>query len=125
MGWKDINDLDIYNLSMQIGEQTYKIISEWDNFNRNTIGYQLIRAVDSTPANISEGFGRYYYEDQRRFCYFARGSLFETKTWLLKANERIPRNTTEIKNILNSISTLHFKLNAFIKHLDNHIKSSN
>jgi four helix bundle protein len=125
MSWNNVSDLEIYKLCMQIGEQTYKIVTEWDNFNRNTIGYQLIRSVDSIPANISEGFGRYHYKDQRRFCYFARGSLFETKTWLMKAKERIPENNAVIESVLNQISNLLFKLNAFIKYLSNQIKSSN
>lgn len=124
MRWNDISDLDIYKLSMQIGEQTYKIVTKWDYFNRNTIGYQLIRSMDSIPANISEGVGRYHYKDQRRFCYYTRGSLFETKTWLLKAKERNPLNSAEIEDVIYQISSLLFKLNAFIKYLTEQINSS-
>jgi four helix bundle protein len=39
---------------------------------------QLRRAVQSIPANIAEGYGRFYYQDNVRFCYIARGSLDET-----------------------------------------------
>jgi four helix bundle protein len=39
---------------------------------------QIRRSVTSVPANIAEGHGRYYYQDNVRFCYNARGSLEET-----------------------------------------------
>jgi four helix bundle protein len=36
---------------------------------------QLCRSVQSIPANIAEGFGRFYYQETIHFCYIARGSL--------------------------------------------------
>lgn len=36
-------------------------------------------------ANIAEGYGRYYYQDNVRFCYNARGSLDETINHLITA----------------------------------------
>jgi four helix bundle protein len=48
---------------------------------------QLRRSSQSVPANIAEGFGRYYYQDGVRFCYIARGSLEETYSHLTLANK--------------------------------------
>lgn len=39
---------------------------------------QVRRSSKSVPANIAEGYGRFYYMDNVRFCYNARGSLDET-----------------------------------------------
>ena len=35
------------------------------------LGQQLRRASVSIPANIAEGHGRFYYQDNVRFCYAA------------------------------------------------------
>jgi four helix bundle protein len=39
---------------------------------------QIRRSATSIPANIAEGHGRYYFQDNVHFCYNARGSLEET-----------------------------------------------
>ncbi len=123
MAWKDIEDLEIYQLGMQIGDATYQLVSNWDKFDKNTFGYQLIRAVDSISANISEGYGRFHYKEQRQFCYISRGSLYETKTWLIKALERIPDDSECIQEILELLNTLHKKLNAYIKYIEKNIQA--
>lgn len=51
------------------------------------LGQQLRRSSLSIPANIAEGYGRFYYQDNVRFCYIARGSLEETLSHLIFAFE--------------------------------------
>ena len=48
---------------------------------------QLRRSSLSISANIAEGYGRFYYQDNVRFCYNARGSLEETLSHLVFAIE--------------------------------------
>lgn len=48
---------------------------------------QLRRSSKSVPANLAEGAGRYYYMDNVRFCYNARGSLDETLNHLISARD--------------------------------------
>ena len=83
-----LEDLFVYQLAMEIGDEIYFQIENWDNFAKWTTGKQLIEAVDSIAANISEGFGRYHYKENRQFQYFSRGSQTETRTWLTKARNR-------------------------------------
>ena len=51
------------------------------------LSQQLRRSSLSVPANIAEGYGRFYYQDNVRFCYNARGSLEETLSHLTFAYE--------------------------------------
>ncbi len=46
---------------------------------------QVRRSSKSIAANIAEGNGRFYYMDNVRFCYNARGSLDETMNHLKAA----------------------------------------
>ncbi len=47
---------------------------------------QIRRAAQSIPANIAEGYGRYYYQEGVHFCYIARGSLMEVYSHLCLAH---------------------------------------
>lgn len=47
---------------------------------------QLIRCSRSTTANIAEGYGRFHYLDNAKFCSNSRGSCWETLDHLITAN---------------------------------------
>jgi len=49
------------------------------------LSQQIRRSSQSIPANIAEGHGRFYFQDNVRFCYIARGSLEETLSYLVYA----------------------------------------
>ncbi len=51
------------------------------------LSQQLRRSAQSIPANVAEGYGRFYYFDNVRFCYIARGSLEETLSHVVLVNE--------------------------------------
>ena len=93
-----LEELQVYQLSMELGEKIWEIVIDWDYFLKDTMGKQLVRAADSVAANLSEGFGRFFYKENKQLCYYSRGSLFETKTWLTKAKNRklISENQFEI-----------------------------
>jgi four helix bundle protein len=50
-----------------------------------SLSQQLRRSSQSIPANIAEGHGRFYFQDNVRFCYIARGSLEETLSHIVYA----------------------------------------
>ncbi len=110
-----LEELKVYELSMELGERIWEVINHWDYFLKDTIGKQLIRAVDSVAANISEGFGRYHFNEAKHFGYYARGSLYETKTWLTKAYNRKLISENVFNEFTNDINNLGVKLNNYIK----------
>lgn len=110
-----LEDLEIYNLSMTLSDKVWDFVIKWDYFAKDTIGKQWVRASDSVSANISEGFGRNTYRDSRSFYYIARGSLYESKTWLDKAKRRKLISEEEYKTLYSEHNVLGYKLNNFIK----------
>ena len=51
------------------------------------MGDQLLRAARSTTANIAEGYGRFHYLDNAKFCSNARGSCWEVLDHLITARD--------------------------------------
>jgi four helix bundle protein len=49
------------------------------------LSQQVRRSSQSIPANIAEGHGRFYFQENVRFCYIARGSLEETLSHIVHA----------------------------------------
>lgn len=111
----ELEDLKVYQLSMDLGEKVWEEVDQWDWFAKNTIGKQLVRSVDSVAANLSEGFGRYHYKDVKNFAYFSRGSLYETKTWLHKAQKRNLISKQTFDTLEKAIKDIGIKLNNYIK----------
>ena len=111
----DLKDLKVYNNAMEIGEKTWEIVGRWKYSEKDTLGKQLVRSIDPVAANLSEGFGRYHYAETKNFCYYARGSLYETKTWLEKANNRSLITESQFHQLSESIERLGKMLNKYIK----------
>lgn len=80
--------LAAYQRSRELADAMYDKVVRWDAFDRETLGLQLIRAVDSISANIAEAGGRWTAADKRRLLTIARGSLYETEHWIETAKRR-------------------------------------
>ncbi len=110
-----LEELQVYQLSMTIAEKIWNIIITWDYFAKDVVGKQLMKAADSVSVNLSEGFGRYFYKENKQFCYYSRGSLFETKTWLRKAFNRKLIEEKIYLEFITDLETIGIKLNNYIK----------
>ena len=107
-------DLEVYKLSMDLSDKVWNLVIKWDYFQKDTLGKQWVRAADSVSANISDGFGRNNFRDQRNFYYFSRGSLCESKTWLDKAKRRNLIDEEIFNQLTTDYNQLGIKLNNFI-----------
>ncbi|OHD64736.1 MAG: hypothetical protein A2101_01600 [Spirochaetes bacterium GWF2_52_7] len=110
-----LEELKVYQLAMKLGDSSWAIVSKWNYFEQDTVGKQLVRAADSIAANISEGYGRFHFKENRYFNFIARGSLFETKTWLEKANKRNLITHEEFSALKVEMNELGKLINGYIK----------
>ena len=115
----NIFEMDVYKLSMEICEKVWLIVKKWDYFEKDTIGKQLVKAVDSIAANLSEGFGRYHFKEKKNFSYYSRGSLYETRTWLDKSKNRRLLNDKDFQYFKKNINFIGKMLNGYIKSIGN------
>jgi len=116
--------LQVYQLSEKIADSIWNIVIAWDSFAKDTVGKQIVRSADSIGANIAEGSGRGSHQDNRRFVRMARGSLYETIHWLRRSYIRKLLSQSEVKKLRLLIEELTPKLNAFLRSVDQRIKSN-
>ena len=88
MSLKSLETLETWckarDFALRIYKEVLPLLPPEEKWNLNQ---QLRRSSLSIPANIAEGYGRFYYQDNVRFCYNARGSLEETLSHLSIAGE--------------------------------------
>jgi four helix bundle protein len=112
---KSLNDLEVYREAMRLAEIVWEWVGKWDFFAKDTTGKQFVRAIDSIAANISEGHGRFHFKENQKFCYYARGSLAETQTWLEKSARRELVDAETARQLYRDLEALRKRLNAYIK----------
>jgi len=120
-----LEELRVYALSMEMGEKVWNIVVGWNYFEKDTVGKQLVRAVDSVAANLSEGFGRYHFKETINFGYYSRGSLYETRTWLTKTHNRGLITDEVFREFMTEIDNIGVKLNNYIKSIGKRQKPPN
>ena len=73
-----LNRLQVYQRAQELAVFVYQhVLYEMPTEEKYSLTSQIRRAAASIPANVAEGYGRYYYQESIRFCYLARGSLME------------------------------------------------
>jgi four helix bundle protein len=112
-----LEDLEIYQLALEVGDDVWDIVMNWHYFPQKTTGVQFVDAAASISSIIAEGYGRFFYKDRKQFCYYSRGSLMETKNWVTKAFKRKLINKKEHDVLIEKLQNLHHKLNTYIKRL--------
>ena len=83
-----LEDLEVYKVAVEIGELVWRVVGKWEYFPKKTLGAQYVDAADSIALNISEGYGRFHFKENKNFCYYSRGSAKETLTATNKAKTR-------------------------------------
>ena len=118
MSFDNLEDLEVYKRAFSLSNEVWKLVSEWkDFFAKDTIGKQLVRAADSIDANIAEGYGRFHFKENKNFCYYSRGSLLETKGFIMKCKNRGFIEVVKAEELLNELDQIHKMLNAYISYI--------
>jgi four helix bundle protein len=86
---------------------------------------QLRRSAQSVPANIAEGYGRYYYQDSVRFCYIARGSLEEVFSHITLAHRLGYLKDETYSKLNDKVHDLRRMLNGYINFLKKSKRGAN
>jgi four helix bundle protein len=115
---RTFEDLDCWQacrvLRIFVAQTLCKALPKEERFR---LGDQLLRAARSTTANIAEGYGRFHYLDNAKFCSNARGSAWEVLDHVITVEDEqlAPIEiTTEARTHIDKAVAL---LNGYISYL--------
>ena len=113
-----LNRLQVYLSAQELAHLVYqRVLPQLPPEEKFGLSVQIRRAAASVPANIAEGYGRYYYQESIRFCYLARGSLMELSSHIDLAFGQ-GYVSEEDKNLVNGkMATLLKLIHGYIKYL--------
>lgn len=100
----DYKDLIVWQKSMDLTFEIYKITNNFPSYERFCLIDQMRRAVISAPSNIAEGYGRSSKNEFSRFLSIAHGSLRELETQILISEKLNYLDNQTVGNILLKIS---------------------
>ena len=115
MRYLKLNDISAYKKALALSNYVWDIIIDWDWFAKRTVGCQFVSAIDSIPANIAEGFGRYGKKDKIKFYYYSFGSLKESFDWNEKSRNRKLITKEQYEYLLKELKLLPIEIHQLIK----------
>lgn len=123
--FKTFRDLDCWQacreLRLFVSKQILPILPREEKYR---LGDQIIRAARSTTANIAEGYGRFHYLDNAKFCSNARGSAYEVLDHLIAAQDDDLISLESFKKGEQLVEQSVRLLNGYISYLQRASKSS-
>ena len=118
MSVSGLEKLDVWCKARDFAVRVHKeVLSRLPPEEKWVLNQQMRRSSQSIPANIAEGHGRFYYQENVRFCYIARGSLEETLSHIVHAQKVGYVPEPLFKNLANDGEELNRLINGYISFL--------
>ncbi len=115
----DFRDLEVWQKGRDLRTEISEICKKLPPEEKFRLADQMLRASRSVTANIAEGYGRFYYQENIQFCRQARGSLFELIDHSMVCIECGYISRDEGDGLINEVKEVIRLLNGYIKYLQN------
>ena len=119
MAWSSYKDLTVWQKSMVLTSNVYKLTDRLPKTELYGLSDQLRRAAVSVPSNIAEGHGRKTPKDFSHFLSIANGSCMEIETQLLICVELNMLTESDIENTVSLLNEVSRMLTALILKTEN------
>lgn len=107
--WKACRELRLF-----VSKEVLPVLPREEKFR---LGDQLLRAARSSTANLAEGYGRFHYMDNAKFCSNARGSCWEVLDHLITANDEELIQSAMLSKGRDLVNTAVKLINGYMKYL--------
>jgi four helix bundle protein len=112
-------DLKVWQEAHKLTIEIYKLTNKFPSIEKYRLTEQICKAVASISANIAEGTGRYSHKDFVKFLYVSRGSLEETRNFLILAFDLEYLTKQQYIELDKKCISISKMLNGLIKRLSN------
>ncbi len=110
--------LEVWQEGRELRNEISAIIKKFPADEKYRLSDQMIRASRSVTNNISEGYGRFHYQENIQFCRTSRGSLYELIDHFIIARDEGYLDEKACNDYKNKIDVLIAKLNGYIAYLN-------
>jgi four helix bundle protein len=117
---RPIEQLDFFAEYVAIAEWAWSQVVRWKPLAQDTVGKQLVRAIDRVGATLVEGDGRLSDPEAAHFFVIARASAREAGYWIERAVDRELIEATEAAERLKTLDEATRKLNVLIRYRRTH-----
>ena len=118
MAFQNFYDLDVYKKCRIFRKEVSNIVKKhFPSHERFLLSAQILDSSRSVTANISEGHGRFHYQENIQFCRVARGSLSETLEHLITAFDENYITNEILEKMKKQYDDCLYSLNSYIAYL--------
>lgn len=118
MSYGTFEELEVWKLSRQLKNEIRELVKKYPAEEKYRLVDQIIRSSRSVGANIAEGFGKFHYKENSKFCRTARASLMETLNHLIDSFDEKYIDEEELKFFKDKILHCNKVLNGYIAYLN-------
>jgi four helix bundle protein len=112
-----LDEFELYGLARAFRKALYGVIRQLPAEEKYCLGSQMRRAAISITNNIAEGHGRWYYQENLRFCRIARGSVEEAIDDLNVCLDENYGDATHIESLKAIARELVQRINGYASYL--------
>ena len=114
---RSFEDLECWKICREFRKEMKELTKKFPLDEKYKLTDQLIRSSRSITANIAEGYGRYTFQENAKFCRDARGSLTESLDHLIVALDEKYIDENELNNYREKYQKCLALLNGYIAYL--------
>ena len=115
--YKTFEDLEVYKAAREFRKRMYALARDLPESEKYNLASQISRASVSLTNAISEGHGRFHYQENIQFLRQSRGSLQELIDDLNTCMDEHYADVSQLQELKNAGFDLLRRLNGYIKYL--------
>ena len=112
---RSFEDLDVWKVGRELRKELYSIADRLPNKESYNLAAQIRSASISLTANIAEGYGRFHFKENIRFCRMSRGSAYELLDHLTTCKDEGYLTEKDYQELYARLSRFSQLLNGYIR----------